>query len=75
MLTVVVLDVTTFLDGIQYCRHMHQNSFFGLVIVPHGKVEGGVLLKQSLDLEVSHLGDFFLGLILNRHVGDRRWIT
>jgi hypothetical protein len=43
--------------------------------MPHGKVEGGVLLERCLDLEVSHLGDFFLDLILNVHVGDRRWLT
>jgi hypothetical protein len=49
-----------------------KKKFFGPVIVPHRKVEGGVLLKGSLDLEVSHLGDFFLDLILNGHIGGRR---
>jgi hypothetical protein len=29
--------------------------FLGPVIVPHGKVEGGVLLERSLDLEVSDI--------------------
>jgi hypothetical protein len=67
--------MTTFLDGIQYCHHMHQKCFLGPVIVPHWKVEGGVLLKRRLDLEVSHCGDFFLDFILNGHVGDRQWLT
>ncbi len=51
----VVLEMTMFLDGIQYRHHMHQKRFLGPVVVPHRKVEGGVLFKRHLDLEASHL--------------------
>ncbi len=51
---------------------MHQESFPGPVLVPHEKVEGSVLLEQSLNLEVLHFGEFFVDLILNGHIGDRR---
>jgi hypothetical protein len=54
---------------------MHQERFLGLVVLPHRKVEGGILLDRSLDLKILHLGDFFLDLILLGHIGDRRWHT
>jgi hypothetical protein len=43
--------------------------------MPHRKFEGDILLKRSLDLDVSQLGDLFLDLILIGHVGDMRRLT
>ncbi len=54
---------------------MHEESFAGPVSVPHQKVERGVLLDRSLDLEISQIGNFILNLVLRRYVGDRRWRT
>ncbi len=46
-----------------------------LIFAPHQKVEGRILFKKSLDLEVLHFPDFFLDLIFLRYVGDRWWLT
>jgi hypothetical protein len=54
---------------------MHQESFLGPDIVPHVRVEGGVLLDRRLDLKVLHLGDFFSDLILLGHMRNRKWLT
>ncbi len=70
-----VIEVTTFLDCIEYCCNVHKKSFAGPVFMPHWKVEGGVLLDRSLDLEVSQLGNFILNFVLHRYVGDRRRLT
>jgi hypothetical protein len=53
---------------------MHEKGFSSPILVPHQKVEGRVLLKRSLDLEVSQFGNFFLDLILIGNVRDRRWL-
>ncbi len=50
---VVVLEMTTLLHGVQYHCHMHKKGLLGPILVPHRKVGCGVLLEQSLDLEVS----------------------
>ncbi len=71
---VLVLEMTTLLHGIQYHRHMHEKGLTGPILVPHRKVECGVLLKRSLDLEVLQLRDFFLDLVFHRDVRDRRWL-
>ncbi len=72
---VVVLEMTTLLHGIQYCRHMHKKGLTGPILVPHQRVECGVLLKRSLDLEVSQLNNFFLDLVFLGDVGDGRWLA
>jgi hypothetical protein len=72
---VLVLEVTTFLDGVQYHRHVHEKGLLGPILVPHRKVECGVFLQQSLDLEVSQLLNFFLDLVFLGNVGDRWWLA
>ncbi len=72
---VVVLEVTMLLDGVQYCRYMHEKVFLSTILVPHRKVEGRILLQRSLDLEVSQSGNFFLDLVFLGNVVDRRWLT
>jgi hypothetical protein len=47
----------------------------GPILVPHRKVECGVLLKRSLDLEVLQLRNFFLDLVFLGDVGDRQWLA
>ncbi len=65
--------MTTLLHGIQYRHHMHKKGLTGPILMPHQKVECGVLLEISLDLEVSQLCDFFLDLVFLRDVlRDRR---
>jgi hypothetical protein len=66
---VVVLEVTTLLDGIQYHRHVHEKGLLGPILMPNREVECGVLLQQSLDSEVSQLHNFFLDLVFLRNVG------
>jgi hypothetical protein len=49
---------------------MHKNKgLTGPILMPHRKVECGVLLARSLDLEVSQLFDFFLDLVFLGDVG------
>jgi hypothetical protein len=73
---VLVLEMTTLLNDVQYRCHMHEKGLMGPILVPHRKVEcGGVLLERSLDLEVSQLRDFFLDLVFLGDVGDRWWLT
>jgi hypothetical protein len=71
----LVLEVIMLLDGIKYRCHVHKKGLSGPILVPQRKVECGVLLQQSLDLEVSQLRDFFLNLFFLGNVGDRRWLT
>jgi hypothetical protein len=54
---------------------MHKKGLTDPILMPHRKVECGVLLKRSLDLEVSQLHNFFLDLVFLRDVGDRRWLA
>jgi hypothetical protein len=68
-------EMTTFLDSIQGCGHMHLHGFLGPGIIPQRKVESGVLVNQCLKLNILHLEDFFLDLILLGHIGNRRWLT
>ncbi len=72
---VIVLEMTTFLHGIQYCRHVHEKGLLGPILVSHQKVECGVLFQQSLDLEISQLPDFFLDLVFLGDVRGRRWLA
>jgi hypothetical protein len=67
--------MTTLLCGVQYCHHMHKKGLKGPILMPHRKVECGVLLKRILDLEVSQLCDFFLDLVFLGDVGDRQWLA
>jgi hypothetical protein len=54
---------------------MHEKGLSSPILVPHRKVEGPVLLQQSLDLEVYQSGNFFLDLVFLGNVGDRWWLT
>jgi hypothetical protein len=61
--------------GVHHTRHMHKKGLTGPILMPHQKVEFGVFLERSLDLEVSQLRAFFLDLIFLGDVGDRRWLA
>ncbi len=54
---------------------MHEKGLSVPILVPHQKVECGVLFQQSLDLEISQFCDFFLDLVFLGDVGDRRWLA
>jgi hypothetical protein len=54
---------------------MHEKGLTGPILVPDWKVECGVLLEKSLDLEVLQLRNFFLDLVFLGDVRDRRWLT
>ena len=70
-----VIEMTTFLDRIEYRSNVHEESFAGPVFAPHLKIVHRILLDRSLDLEVSRLDNFILNFILRRHVGDRWQLT
>ncbi len=59
---------------VQYRRHVHEKGLLGHILVPHQKVECGVLFQQSLDLEISQLCNFFLDLVFLGDVGDKQWL-
>ncbi len=71
----VVVEMTTFLDCIEYWSNVHEESFVGPIFAPHLKIEHCILLDCSLDLEVSQLDNFILNFVLRRHIGDRWRLT
>jgi hypothetical protein len=68
----VVIEMTTFLDCIEYHSNVHKEIFAGPVFAPHLKVEHHVLLNHSLDLEVSQFHNFILNFVLRRYI-EGRW--
>ncbi len=71
----LVVEMTTFLDRIEYRSNVHEESFAGPVFLPHLKIEHRILLDRSLDLEVSQLDNFILNFVLRRYIGDRWQLT
>jgi hypothetical protein len=72
---VIVLEMTTLLHGIQYLCQMHKKGLTGPIFMPLRKVECGVLLEISLDLEVLQLRHFFLDLVFLGDVEGRQWLA
>ncbi len=52
-LQLVVMKVTKFLNGVRYRRYVHEKGLTGPILLPHRKVESGVLLERHLYLKLT----------------------